>query len=194
MHEDRGIAWFRSELELRWGKKLHQAGPDVRQQTHVDHLGIWPQQKDIEHNRQLYYVGCAVPVGRITTEQMRSIADVAVRYGSGDIFVTVGQNLIVPNIPEELIGALSEEPIFKVLPYDPSPIMRGLVCCTGNDYCGMSLIDTKSYALQIAAEPMTKLAVGRNSGRTDRELSALRLPGQRQPDYVMDARLGTGAS
>ena len=44
------------------------------------------------------------------------------------------------------------EKVFKDLPYDPSPIMRNLVCCTGNDYCGMALIDTKSYALEVARE------------------------------------------
>jgi ferredoxin-nitrite reductase len=30
--------------------------------------------------------------------------------------------------------------------------MRGLVVCTGNDYCGMALIDTKGYALKVARE------------------------------------------
>ena len=69
-----------------------------------------------------------MPVGRITTAQMRGVADLAERYGNGDIRVTVGQNLIVPNIPETRIGALTDEPLFQELPYDPSPIMRGLVC------------------------------------------------------------------
>jgi ferredoxin-nitrite reductase len=93
-----------------------------------------------------------VPVGRITTAQMRGVADVAERYGSGDIRISVGQNLIVPNIPATRIGALADEPLFRELPYDPSPIMRGLVSCTGNDYCGMALIETKGYAIQVARE------------------------------------------
>jgi ferredoxin-nitrite reductase len=45
-----------------------------------------------------------------------------------------------------------DEPLFKELPYNPSPIMRGLVTCTGNDYCGLALIDTKSYGIQVAQE------------------------------------------
>jgi nitrite reductase (NADH) large subunit len=164
--EDRGIGWFRAELERRWGDKLHKAGQDMRKIHHVDHLGIHPQRKDIEHNRQLYYVGFLVPVGRITTKQMRAAADIAERYGNGDIYMSVGQNLIVPNIPEAKIGALSDEPIFKELPYDPTPIMRDLVCCTGNDYCGLALIDTKAYALQIAQE-----LERRTAGRKVRPLS-----------------------
>src|SRR5260370_19342828 len=97
---------------------------------------------------------------------MRAAADIAERYGNGDIYMSVGQNLIVPNIPEAKIGALSDEPIFKELPYDPTPIMRGLVCCTGNDYCGLALIDTKGYAMQIAHE-----LERRTAGRKVRPLS-----------------------
>lgn len=158
--EDRGSAWLRSELERRSGRPLFRAGADLRKKHHVDHLGIHPQKKDVEHNRTPYYVGMLVPVGRLTTAQMRAVADIAERYGNGEIRITVGQNLIVPNIPEEKIGALADEPLFRELPYDPSPIMRGLVSCTGTDYCGMALIDTKGYALDLARE-LEKRTAGR---------------------------------
>src|SRR5262249_40509908 len=141
--DDRGVGWFRSELEKRWGQPLYKAGTDLRKKHHSDHLGIHPQKhRARDDNPGLYFVGMLVPVGRITTEQLRGVADIAERYGNGDIRVTVGQNLIVPNIPEKRLGALMDEPLFKELQYDPSPILRGLVCCTGNDYCHMALIDT----------------------------------------------------
>ena len=57
-----------------------------------------------------------VPVGRITTAQLRAVADLAERYGSGDVRVTTGRNLIVPNIAESRIGALRDEPIFQGAP------------------------------------------------------------------------------
>jgi NAD(P)H-nitrite reductase large subunit len=150
--EDRGIAWFRSELERRWGQPLLKAGTDMRKKHHTDHLGIHPQKRLGSEGPVLNYVGLLVPVGRMTTAQMRGVADIAERYGTGEIRVTVGQNLIIPNIPEQMIGALTNEPIFQELPFDPSPIMRGLVACTGNDYCGLALIETKGYALQVARE------------------------------------------
>jgi nitrite reductase (NADH) large subunit len=152
--EDRGIAWFRKELERRWDRPLLKSGTDLRKKHHVDHLGIHPQKKPHGHydGPPLYYIGFLIPVGRITTEQMRAVADVAERYGTGDIRMTVGQNLLIPNIPESKIGALADEPIFQELSYDPSPIMRGLVSCTGTDYCGLALIETKGYAIQVARE------------------------------------------
>jgi NAD(P)H-nitrite reductase large subunit len=151
--EDRGIGWFRSELERRWDRPLLRAGADLRKKHHVDHLGIHPQKRRAgDEGEPLFYVGCLVPVGRITSAQMRQVADIAQRYGNGDVRLTTGQNLIIANVPESRIGALSDEPIFKELPYDPSPILRGLVACTGTDYCGMALIETKGYALQVARE------------------------------------------
>ncbi|OAI41080.1 hypothetical protein AYO40_03885 [Planctomycetaceae bacterium SCGC AG-212-D15] len=152
--QDRGIAWFRGELERRWGKPLRKAGTDMRKKHHTDHIGIHPQRKPAPgyDGPALHYVGFVVPVGRITTAQMRAVADIAERYGTGDIRITVGQNLVIPNIPEKLIGALSEEPIFKELAFDPSPVMRGLVACTGNDYCPLALIETKGYAIEVARE------------------------------------------
>src|SRR5947207_10210417 len=66
--------------------------------------------------------------------------------------MTTSQTILVVNVPETRIGALTDEPLFKELPFDPSPIMRGLVSCTGNDYCGLALIETKGYAIKVAQE------------------------------------------
>ena len=152
--DDRGIGWVRNELARRLGRTLHRAGTDLRKSHHVDHLGIHPQKKPGRgyEGPQLYYLGLLVPVGRITTAQMRGVADLADCYGNGDVRVTTGQNLVVANVPEHRLGALTEEPLLKELPFDPSPIMRGLVACTGIDYCGQALIETKGYALEIARE------------------------------------------
>jgi NAD(P)H-nitrite reductase large subunit len=152
--QDRGIAWLRKEVERHASRALLRAGTDMRKKHHVDHLGIHPQKKPntAYDGPALNYVGMLVPVGRITTAQMSAVADLAERYGAGDIRVTVGQNLVVPNIPETRIGALADEPLFQELPYDPSPIMRGLVSCTGTDYCGLALVETKGYAIQVARE------------------------------------------
>jgi len=91
-----------------------------------------------------------VPVGRVTGEQLLEVADLAEKYGSGLIRLTIGQNVIIPNVPDALIGALTAEPLLKELRYDPSEIMRGLVSCTGMDYCHFALIETKQQALKTA--------------------------------------------
>jgi ferredoxin-nitrite reductase len=160
--DDRGIAWFRAEVERRWGSTLLKAGTDLRKKHHTDHLGIQPQKRPLGNPEApaRNAIGLLVPVGRITTTQLRGVADLAERYGTGDVRVTVGQNLVIPNIPDSLLGSLTDEPLLKELPFDPSPILRGLVSCTGNDYCHMALIETKGWALKVAAE-LEKRTAGR---------------------------------
>ena len=63
----------------------------------------------------------------------------AENYGSGQLRLTVGQNMIIPNVPDAKIGELTEEPVLQELRYDPSEVMRGLVSCTGMDYLPLRL-------------------------------------------------------
>jgi ferredoxin-nitrite reductase len=150
--ESWGVEKFRSELERRVDRPLIAAGKDQRAQKHTDHVGVLRQKQ-----QGLNYVGLAVPVGRMTSEQMLRIADLAENYGSGQLRLTVGQNIIVPNVPDGRIGALTEEPVLQELRYDPSEVMRGLVSCTGMDYCHFALIDTKGWALTTARHLESKL-------------------------------------
>jgi ferredoxin-nitrite reductase len=154
--EDKGIGWVRGTLDRRMREaglpRLLRAGTDMRKTHHTDHLGIHPQKSHGPGEQELFSVGLLVPVGRITTKQMRGVADLADRYGTGDIRLTVQQNLVITGVPASRIGALTEEDLLKELPHDPSPIMRGLVSCTGKDYCHMALIETKGWALEVARE------------------------------------------
>src|SRR5262249_18785426 len=47
--EDRGVSWFRGEVERRWGARLLKAGTDMRKKQHADHLGIHPQRRQPGH-------------------------------------------------------------------------------------------------------------------------------------------------
>ncbi|GIX04882.1 MAG: ferredoxin--nitrite reductase [Planctomycetaceae bacterium] len=154
--QERGIKWLRQELQRRWREPLKTAGRDARLSQHQDHLGLQPQRAVGEQS--LFSAGLLVPVGRITTEQLRGVASLAERYGSGQVRLTTTQNVIIPNIPAEKVTAFEQEPLLQELSLNPSPIMRGLVTCTGNDYCHMALIDTKGYALQVARELEQRLA------------------------------------
>jgi sulfite reductase beta subunit-like hemoprotein len=40
---------------------------------------------------------------------MRGLSDLAERYGSGEVRLSVQQNVIIPNVPETRIGALADE-------------------------------------------------------------------------------------
>ena len=142
-----GVARFRAELRRRMGRPLLTAGTDQRGATTTDHLGIAAQRQ-----AGLNSIGLAVPVGRISAEQLFEVARLAERYGTGDVRLTTGQNLIMPNVPDEMLSRLRDEALLADLPVDPPGVIRGLVSCTGIDYCHMALIETKELALKTARQ------------------------------------------
>jgi ferredoxin-nitrite reductase len=150
--ESWGVEKFRNELARRADRPLASAGKDQRAPKHTDHLGVFRQKQ-----AGLNYVGLAVPVGRMTSEQMLQVADLAENYGNGQLRLTVGQNLIISNVPDSKLGELTNEPLLQELRYDPSEVMRGLVSCTGMDYCHFALIETKGWALKTARALEAKL-------------------------------------
>lgn len=143
--DDWGVEKFRERLEERWGAALLPAGRDARHDNHADHLGINPQRQE-----GLYSVGLCVPTGRTCADDMTELARLASTYGSGSIRLTVGQNAIIADVPEANLPALLGEPLLSRLSPEASPFTRGLVSCTGNDYCNLALIETKSVSQRVA--------------------------------------------
>lgn len=154
--EDWGEARFRAELERRLQRTLLPAGQDARHTTMTDHVGAWRQ-----HAASMNYVGLAVPVGRATGTQLLELARLSEVYGSGEVRLTIGQNAIIPNVADARLTQLLAEPLLQQLRYDPSPVARGTVSCTGKDYCSMALIETKSYALELV-DAMERAGVGKH--------------------------------
>ena len=142
-----GIEKFREALESRLAYTLLRAGLDARLPKVTDHIGVF-RQKQAHTN----YVGLKVPVGRITGDQLEDVARLAETYGKGEIRLTTNQNLIIPHVSDEKLSTLLDEPLLKVFGYNPTQIMRGLVSCTGIEYCNLAVIETKNRALQIARE------------------------------------------
>ena len=145
--QERGAAWMREELEKRLGHALPPAGADARSGRVTDHVGVFRQKQE-----GLNYVGLKTAVGRITGEQLIELARLADVYGRGELRLTPLQNVLLPHVPDARLGHLTQEPLLKALPYNPSEIARGLVACTGTDFCNLALIDTKTRAMALAKE------------------------------------------
>jgi len=97
-------------------------------------------------------VGLGVTVGRIRHESLRELARLASAYGTGEVRLTTGQNAILVNVPQERLDSLLREPLLKELPPEPSRFLRGLVSCTGVQYCNLAVIETKARAVEVAKQ------------------------------------------
>jgi len=79
------------------------------------------------------------------------LARLADEYGDGQVRMTTGQNAIIPNVAGERIDALMEEDLLQTFTPAPSFVRRGLVVCTGTDFCNLAQIDTKGEAAKLSA-------------------------------------------
>ncbi len=108
------------------------------------HLGVHPQSQE-----GLNYIGVRIPVGKMLPDQMRGIAKVARRYGTGEIRLTVWQNLLIPHVRHEDIDTALAEIKQVGFDCDADPILGGLIACTGNFGCKYASADTKSNAVEL---------------------------------------------
>lgn len=109
------------------------------------HIGVHRQKQ-----LGLLYIGVAVPVGRLSAPQLRAIANIADALGSGEIRLTVWQNLILPNIPAEKLEAARQAVAKAGLSDSATTFAAGAVACTGNKGCRYATTDTKAHAVQLA--------------------------------------------
>lgn len=139
---------FLDELHGRIGFKLDEAAEEQAPDDEFrDHVGVHPQ-KQPGYN----YVGASVLSGRITPQQMRVAADVAERYGSGEIRLTVMQNLVVVNIPDAHVAAVVRELNAAGLRVEGSPFWRGTVACTGTEFCKLAITETKGFSRWLVGQ------------------------------------------
>ena len=155
--EERGEAWLRAELEARLSCALTPAGKDLRTAKSSNHVGIFRQ-----HQPGLNYVGLSVPVGRMSGDQLAALARVAEVYGTGEVRLTVDQNVVLPGVLDAKLADLTAEPLLQALRYDPPGVLRGVVSCTGLEYCNLAVIETKQRALALARDFATRLPEARH--------------------------------
>jgi ferredoxin-nitrite reductase len=149
--QELGPEGFREELEKRVSIPLIPAGEDLTRRYRGDHVGVHPQKGRDESKTHPYYVGLNVPVGRMSGEQFEEAGRLADEYGS-EVRLATDQNLIITGVPEERVDDLLAEPLLKRYSPDPGAFERGVVACTGSEFCRFGIVETKVRALEWARE------------------------------------------
>jgi len=119
-----------------------------------DLLGVHPQKQE-----GLSWVGFAIPAGRLTAEDANGISALADKYSAGEIRLTVEQNVILPNVAKDQVDALLAEPLLKKFSPNPANLSRGLVSCTGSQFCPVAIVETKNRAMALVEELEKQLDV-----------------------------------
>ncbi|MGY4505008.1 ferredoxin-nitrite reductase [Bradyrhizobium sp. GM24.11] len=108
------------------------------------HIGVHKQKQ-----AELNWVGVALPVGKLTCDQMRGLAKISQDLGDGDIRLTVWQNLLISGVRDENIALVTAAVEKLGLATQVSNVRAGLIACTGNAGCKFAASDTKRHAAAI---------------------------------------------
>ncbi|MEA5582203.1 precorrin-3B synthase [Nodularia harveyana UHCC-0300] len=147
-----GCETYLQQVEQRLGFELtphpplyKTSSPEKSLNSHYSHIGIHPQRQ-----QGLFYIGVVLPLGRLESQQIRGLADLAEKFGSGTLRLTPWQNLLLTDIPQRSLTHVKSEIAVLKLDISVNNINTALVACSGNQGCASSATDTKGDAKALA--------------------------------------------
>lgn len=152
--EERGIAWFRAELENRLGRSVEDPHP-VTWHEADDHLG-WHEQGDGR-----WYLGLFIENGRVkddASKRLRTGLRHAIEEFRPGIRLTAQQNILLTNITEEQRGPLTDLLASYGISTDPAATgtRRFAMACPALPTCGLAVAEAErvlpTVMQQIEAE------------------------------------------
>jgi ferredoxin-nitrite reductase len=115
------------------------------QEAKIAHIGVHPQKQ-----LELVYVGVVIPLGRLTSWQLRGLANLAKQYGGGALRLTPWQNILITDIQESLIEVVTREIADLGLSIAANHPYAAIAACSGIKGCKSAQTDTQTDAKALA--------------------------------------------
>ncbi|HTU55615.1 MAG TPA: NADPH-dependent assimilatory sulfite reductase hemoprotein subunit [Acetobacteraceae bacterium] len=138
---DRGLEWFRSEVEARLGETLAPARPFTLSHT-GDRFG-W--------NAKLGTLTVLVPGGRLVAGDAAPVTALA-RLHRGTFRITPNQNLVIAGIAPSDRGAIAAALAGSNLDAAPTKLRGNAMACVALPTCGLALAESERYLPELAAD------------------------------------------
>ena len=143
---DWGPEKFREVLESEYLTAPLPDGPEAAPTDDRDHIGVHAQSDGNS------YVGTVARAGRTSGTQLQRVAALAEQFGAGRIATTAQQGLVVldvrPDAVDDLVAALELED----LRVRPTRFRRGMLACTGLEFCKLAIVETKARSVDLYTE------------------------------------------
>jgi len=94
-------------------------------------------------------IGVGIPIGRMSSKQMHSLASLAANFGKGELRLTIWQNVIIPHVPNALVASACRQLQHLGFTTEASSTTSGIVACTGSRGCKYAAADTKGAAAAL---------------------------------------------
>jgi sulfite reductase (ferredoxin) len=146
--KDWGAEKLREVLEKEFLTSALPDGPPaiVSPMTTRNHVGVQAQRDG------RVSVGFATRAGRIAGHQLRLVADLADRYGSGTVALTAQQQIVITGVAPDQSAALVADLKGLDLLVEPSAFRKGTMACTGIEFCKLAIGETKGRAQWLTSE------------------------------------------
>ncbi len=128
-----------------------EEGP-IAEDIYRDHVGVHKQRQ-----QGLSYVGVTVLNGRLNPQQLHALASLSEDYGDGHLRATIGQNIVLVNLPHAKVPEVVQKISALGLQVEPSVFYRGAVACTGTEFCKLAISETKGFAKWLVGEMEERL-------------------------------------
>jgi len=111
-----------------------------------DHIGVHRQADGLN------YVGVVPRAGRTSGRQLQHVAELAERHGAGLVSTTAQQGLVLLGVPDAAVEELVDELESDDLRVRPSRFRRGVLACTGLEFCKLAIVETKARSVDLYTE------------------------------------------
>jgi len=121
-------------------------GP-IADDIYRDHVGAHRQKQE-----GLSYIGATVLNGRLDPQQLHALAALSEEYGTGELRATIGQNIVLVNIPNARVSEVVAKIVALGLQVGPTTFFRGAIACTGTEFCKLAIAETKGFNKWLVGE------------------------------------------
>ncbi len=120
-----------------------------------------PDQGRVQLREGSFGVHVVVPSGVFKGSSMMETAELAERYGDGEIRLDMEQSLYIMGVKD--VDALLQEPYFQEYKSLNTPYFNHLIACAGTEHCPFGVIENKNDAIEMAnyLDEKVPLASGR---------------------------------
>jgi ferredoxin-nitrite reductase len=143
--EQIGLDEFLARVQARLGFQLERNDAAVPVGEEAEDFVGWFGQKQAG----LWALGVAIPLGRLTHEQLAGLADLADRQGDGTLRTAYDQGVVVPNIAAGRRAAAVRALNRVGLEHQADSITRNLIACTGRQFCNIAVSETKGHGFAL---------------------------------------------
>jgi sulfite reductase (ferredoxin) len=154
----------------RYNEKPAWQGVQLNGQKRPEGFDAWAATNVYEQRQAGYAVATVTcPLGDLSSDQMRSLADISQRYAGGNARTTVEQNIVLRWVPQNKLIDLYNELKSIGLGDGGAGTIVDISACPGTDTCKLGIASSRG----LAGELRTRLAV--KSATMDQSIRDLRI-------------------